>query len=41
MEVILLDDGFQHRQVQRQLDILLTTFHQPFFEDDLLPVGKT
>lgn len=39
-EVILLDDGFQHRQVDRQLNILLTSFHQPFFKDYLLPIGR-
>jgi tetraacyldisaccharide 4'-kinase len=39
-EVILLDDGFQHRRVHRDLNILLTTFQQPFFADHLLPMGR-
>jgi tetraacyldisaccharide 4'-kinase len=39
-EIILLDDGFQHRQLGRQLNILLTSFHRPFFKDYLLPAGR-
>jgi tetraacyldisaccharide 4'-kinase len=39
-EVVLLDDGFQHRRVKRNLNILLTSFHKPFFKDYLLPVGR-
>lgn len=38
--VILLDDGFQHRRVHRNLNILLTTFQRPFFTDYLLPKGR-
>src|SRR5690606_29844678 len=30
-KVILLDDGFQHRRISRDLNILLTTFQRPFF----------
>lgn len=39
-EVILLDDGFQHRRVHRNLNILLTTFQRPFFTDHPLPRGR-
>src|SRR5690606_28189034 len=39
-EVILLDDAFQHRKVERDLNILLTTFDNPFYEDMLLPAGR-
>ncbi|MHB9148074.1 MAG: tetraacyldisaccharide 4'-kinase [Candidatus Amoebophilus sp.] len=39
-EVILLDDGFQHRRVKRKLNLLLTSFHKPFFRDYILPVGR-
>ncbi len=39
-EVILLDDGFQHRRVSRNLNILLTTFQRPFFADHPLPMGR-
>lgn len=39
-QVILLDDGFQHRSVKPTLNILLTDFHRPFFADYVLPTGK-
>jgi tetraacyldisaccharide 4'-kinase len=38
--IILLDDGFQHRRLDRKLNILLSSFHEPFFEDFLLPAGR-
>ncbi len=40
LEVILLDDAFQHRSLQPGLNILLSDYHQPFYEDYLLPVGN-
>lgn len=40
IEVILLDDAYQHRKVERDLNILLTTFERPFFDDLLLPAGR-
>lgn len=39
-EVILLDDGFQHRRVLPSLCILLTEWSRPFIKDKLLPVGE-
>ena len=39
-QVILMDDGFQHRRITAGFNILLTTFSQPFFSDHLLPVGR-
>lgn len=39
VEVILLDDAYQHRAVQADLDILLTTWQRPFFHDRVLPAG--
>lgn len=39
IEVILLDDGFQHRWVKAGLNILLSSFHKPFYKDYLLPYG--
>jgi tetraacyldisaccharide 4'-kinase len=38
--IILLDDAFQHRQVAAGLNILLTTFEKPFFNDYVLPMGR-
>jgi tetraacyldisaccharide 4'-kinase len=37
---ILLDDAFQHWAIQAKVDILLTTFDQPFFYDNVLPMGR-
>ncbi len=39
-QVMILDDAFQHRSVKAHLNILLTTFQQPFFSDHLLPAGR-
>lgn len=39
LEVILLDDAFQHRYVKPGLSILLTDFHRLYREDYLFPVG--
>lgn len=38
-DIILMDDGFQHRRVKPTYSILLTPFHRPFYEDYLLPYG--
>jgi len=39
-KVILLDDAFQHLAVKPGLNILLTTYNQPFTRDYLLPSGR-
>lgn len=39
-QLMILDDAFQHRSVKAHLNILLTTFQQPFFSDHLLPAGR-
>jgi len=39
-EVMILDDAFQHRAIQGDLNILLTTYQMPFFKDYLLPAGR-
>ena len=39
VEVFLLDDGFQHRQVHRDLDLVLIDAHRPFGFDRVLPRG--
>lgn len=38
-EVILMDDGFQHRHVLPSLSILLVDSNRPVYEDKLLPAG--
>ncbi|WP_339922488.1 tetraacyldisaccharide 4'-kinase [uncultured Cyclobacterium sp.] len=40
VEAIVLDDAFQHRYLLADLNILLTTYKNPFFNDYLLPVGR-
>lgn len=40
VEVILLDDAFQHRAVVPQFSILVTDFQKPFYKDELLPMGR-
>lgn len=40
MQLILLDDAFQHRSVKPGLNILLTTYHDLFVHDFLLPMGR-
>ncbi len=37
--VILLDDGFQHRWIKAGLNIILTPFDKPYISDYLLPRG--
>lgn len=39
-DVIVLDDAFQHRKVRAGLNILLTEFHRPYFNDFPMPVGR-
>jgi tetraacyldisaccharide 4'-kinase len=40
VQVILLDDAFQHRAVVPQFSILVTDFQKPFYKDELLPMGR-
>lgn len=40
VNLILLDDAFQHRFVKPSLNILLTEYHRSFTEDSLLPYGN-
>ncbi len=38
--LVILDDAFQHRYVKPGLNLLLTGYFNPFFDDFLLPVGN-
>jgi tetraacyldisaccharide 4'-kinase len=40
LDVILLDDSFQHRYVKPGISILLTEYHNLYVEDYFLPVGR-
>jgi len=39
-QVIIMDDGFQHRTVRPDFSILLTDYHHLFYDDHLLPWGR-
>ena len=39
-DVIILDDAFQHRYVKPGINILLSDYSSPFWEDHILPVGN-
>jgi tetraacyldisaccharide 4'-kinase len=40
LQVIILDDAFQHRKVKPALSLLLTDYSRPFTRDKLLPAGR-
>lgn len=40
LQLILLDDGMQHRWVQPSFLLQLTPFVKPFFRNQLFPIGK-
>ena len=40
IDVILLDDGLQHRWINPGLKIVITPYHKPYFNDYLLPFGS-
>lgn len=39
LDVIIMDDGFQHRWVKPSLSVLVTPSKRPFWKNHLLPVG--
>ncbi len=40
IQTVLLDDAYQHRAINPYINILLTEYHYPFFEDFFLPTGR-
>ena len=40
VNIILLDDAFQHRKVEPKTKIMLTEYRYPFYKDYLLPFGS-
>lgn len=40
VDVVLLDDAFQHRSVKAGLNILITDYYRPFYNDYILPFGN-
>lgn len=39
-DTIILDDAYQHRSVIPDLNILVTDYKSPFYQDHILPVGN-
>lgn len=39
VDIFILDDGFQHFQLERDIDIVVVDGTRPFWEDNLLPLG--
>lgn len=39
LEWVILDDAFQHRALQGDIHVLLTSYDLPFFQNHLLPAG--
>lgn len=40
IELIVLDDAFQHRYVKPKISVLLMDYNKPIYEDHLLPLGR-
>lgn len=40
IQVVILDDAYQHRWVKPHFNILLTDYNKPFYTDFLLPAGR-
>ncbi|MCW3124340.1 MAG: lpxK [Flavipsychrobacter sp.] len=40
VDVILLDDAYQHRSVKAGLTVLITDYSRPFYKDHILPFGS-
>ena len=39
-DLLLLDDAYQHRGIQRNINILLSDFSRPFYDDIPFPAGR-
>lgn len=40
IQLIVLDDAFQHRYVKPKVSVLLMDYNRPLYEDHLLPLGR-
>ena len=40
LELVVLDDVFQHRAIKPSINILLTEYRHPYFKDHILPYGN-
>lgn len=39
-QIIILDDAFQHRKIAPHINLLLSDYNKPFYEDSLVPFGR-
>lgn len=39
-QIVILDDAFQHRKIAPYLNLLLSDYNKPFYEDSLVPFGR-
>lgn len=39
LDVLILDDAYQHRKIKAGFNILMTDYNDPYFKDFLLPAG--
>jgi len=39
IDIIILDDGFQHRSIKAGLNIITTNYNLPYYKDFLIPMG--
>jgi tetraacyldisaccharide 4'-kinase len=39
-QLVILDDAFQHRRISPHLNLLLCDYNRPFYDDNLVPIGK-
>lgn len=39
LDVLILDDAYQHRAIKAGLNLLMTDYNDPYFKDHLLPAG--
>lgn len=40
LDTVILDDAFQHRRITGNLNLVCTTYNKPFFEDQMMPLGR-
>lgn len=40
INLVILDDAFQHRYIKPKVSILLTDYNRPVYKDKLLPLGR-
>lgn len=40
LSLLILDDAYQHRYIERDVNILLTEYNRPFYNDTVVPSGR-